>query len=284
MHKIKLVTDTTCDLSPELIQAHQITMVPLYVNFKEETYRDLFELNPKEMYDLVQKKGYLPKTAAASPGDFYDCFKRYLEEGYEIIYTGIGGNFSASLTSANTAKKMLDSPKIHLVDSENLSSGSGLLVLKAAKYRSEGDSAATIVQKLEAIRKQIRSQFVIDTLEYLYKGGRLNALSAFMGTMLRLKPIIKVRNGLMAVGKKPRGNIRIGIDLMIRELLDLQDRVDEDFLMITHSLANDEATYIKQELARYDIKIKHIIETAAGCVISSHCGKGTIGILYIEKE
>lgn len=284
MHKIKLVTDTTCDLSPELIQAHQITMVPLYVNFKEETYRDLFELNPKEMYDLVQKKGYLPKTAAASPGDFYDCFKRYLEEGYEIIYTGIGGNFSASLTSANTAKKMLDSPKIHLVDSENLSSGSGLLVLKAAKYRSEGDSAATIVQKLEAIRKQIRSQFVIDTLEYLYKGGRLNALSAFMGTMLRLKPIIKVRNGLMAVGKKPRGNIRIGIDLMIRELLDLQDRVDEDFLMITHSLANDEATYIKQELARYDIKVKHIIETAAGCVISSHCGKGTIGILYIEKE
>ncbi|MDD3112826.1 MAG: DegV family protein [Candidatus Izemoplasmatales bacterium] len=284
MHKIKLITDTTSDLSPDLIEAHQITMVPLYVNFKEETYRDLFELNPKNMYDLVQKKGFLPKTAAASPGDFYNVFKEYLAEGYEIIYTGIGGNFSASLTSANTAKKMLDSTKIHLVDSQNLSSGSGLLVLKAAKFRSEGDSAEMIVKKLEAIRSRVRSQFVIDTLEYLYKGGRLNALSAFMGTMLRIKPIIKVHNGLMAVGKKPRGNIRIGIDLMIRELLELEDRVDEDFLMITHSLADEQAVYIKQELAKHNLKIKHIYETAAGCVISSHCGKGTIGILYIEKE
>jgi DegV family protein with EDD domain len=284
MHKIKLITDSTSDLSEELYQEHDIDVVPLYVNFKDLSFRDNVDLKPQMMYDLVSQKGVLPKTAAASPGDFYDVFKQYLSEGYDIIYTGIGGNFSASLTSANSAKQMLGSEKIHLMDSQNLSSGSGLLILKAAKYRSEGDSAETIVRKLEQLRTRVRSQFVIETLDYLYKGGRLNALSAIMGTMLKLKPIIKVKDGLMAVGKKPRGNSRIGIDLMIRELLDLKDRVDTDYIMITHSLAEENAEYIRMELAKTNLEFKHIYTTSAGCVISSHCGKGTIGILYIERE
>ncbi|MFA5289966.1 MAG: DegV family protein [Candidatus Izemoplasmatales bacterium] len=282
MHKIKLVTDSTCDLSPDLIEIHQIEVVPLYVNFKDESYRDNVDLKTEEMYRLVRQKGYLPKTSATSPGAFTEVFTKYLDEGYDIIYTGIGKKLSATFQSAYTAKQLLQSDRIYLVDSENLSSGSGLLLLKAAKFRDAGCSASEIALKLQEIVPKVRSQFIIDTLEYLHKGGRLNALSAMMGTMLRVKPIIKVRDGVLNVGKKPRGNIRVGIDLMLQELFQMQSEVDPDFLMITHSLAYDSARYIKERL-HGQVSLNQIYETDAGCVISSHCGPGTIGILYILK-
>ncbi len=282
MEKIKLVTDSTCDLSPDLIKKYDICVLPLFVNFNEESYKDMEDINTEQMYALVDKLGYLPKTAATSPGAFLECFNKYLDEGYEIIYTGIGSKFSATFQSAHSAKLMIGSDKIHLVDSMNLSSGSGLLLLKAAKFREEGLDAKTIVGKLEELVPRVRSQFVIDTLEYLYKGGRLNALSAFMGTMLKIKPIIKVRDGVMCVGKKARGNILAGVRLLIQEALDQKEELDDDFMMLTHSLAHESAEYIKQEL-NGKIDVKNIYETNAGCVISSHCGKGTIGILYIMK-
>lgn len=282
MAKIKLVSDSTCDLSAELIKKHDIEVIPLYVNFRDESYRDIVDLQTPKMYELVKRKGYLPKTSATSPGAFFEVFQEYLRQGYDIIYTGIGSKFSATMQSANSAKQMLDSERIFLVDSLNLSSGSGLLLLKAAKYRDQGLDAPTIAQKLTELVPKVRSQFVIDTLEYLYKGGRLNALSAFMGTMLKIKPIIKVREGAMAVGKKGRGNVRAGIRLMLQEAYDVKADIDPDFLMITHSQAFADAQFIRSELEQ-NLQIEHIYETEAGCVISSHCGSGTIGILYIMK-
>ncbi len=282
MKKIKIISDSTCDLSKELLEKYEIDIVPLYVNFNEESYRDLVDLNTEKMYRLVEKYNMLPKTSAASPGDFYKIFKKYLDLNYQIIYTGIGSKFSGTLTSAYTAKKMLESEDIFLIDSLNLSSGIGLLLLKAAKYKEEGLSAEEIKEKVDELVPKVRSQFVIDTLDYLYKGGRLSALSALMGGVLRIKPIIKVRDGVMKVGKKARGNIRKGIDLLIQEFNQLRDDVDEDFVMITHSLAYDSYLYIKENLKEVS-SIKNLYETDAGCVISSHCGKGTIGILYIMK-
>jgi len=282
LKKIKLISDSTCDLSSDLIKKLDIDIVPLYVNFVEESYFDGVNLTTAKMYELVKKKGLLPKTAAASPGAFYEIFERYLKEEYQIIYLGIGSKFSATFLSAHSAKKMLESDDIFLVDSENLSSGSGLLLLKADKFRQEGNDAQTIVNKLLEIVPKVRSQFVIDTLDYLYKGGRLNALSAFMGTMLKIKPIIKVRDGVMVVGKKARGNINQGINLLIKEVMDLKEEIDSDFLMVTHSMAHKSYEYIYNEI-HDKLPIKHIYETDAGCVISSHCGEGTIGILYILK-
>lgn len=282
MKKIKIISDSTCDLSEELLEKYEIDIVPLYVNFNEESYRDLVDLNTEKMYRLVEKYNMLPKTSAASPGDFYKIFKRYLDLNYQVIYIGIGSKFSGTLTSAYTAKKMLDSEDIFLIDSLNLSSGIGLLLLKAAKYKEEGLSAEEIKEKVDELVPKVRSQFVIDTLDYLYKGGRLSALSALMGGVLRIKPIIKVRDGIMKVGKKARGNIRKGIDLLINEFIQLKDNIDEEFVMITHSLAYDSYLYIKDNLKEVS-SIKNLYETDAGCVISSHCGKGTIGILYIMK-
>lgn len=282
MKKIKIISDSTCDLSQDLINKHDIEIIPLYVNFGEETYLDGVNLTVNKMYDLVSEKNILPKTAAPSPGAFVDAFKKYLDKGYEIIYMGIGSKFSATFSSANVAKQTLESDDIYLIDSLNLSSGTGLLILKAAKFIEEGLSGKEVKERLEAIVPKVRSQFVIDTLDYLYKGGRLNALSAFVGGMLRIKPIIKVREGLMAVGKKGRGTMKNGIDLMLKELFQEKDMIDEDFMMITHSLADESSAYIKEQL-KNKVEVKNLYDTKAGCVISSHCGKGTIGVLYILK-
>ena len=282
MKKIKIISDSTCDLSRDLVEKHDIEIVPLYVNFGEESYLDGVNLNVETMYDLVSKKKVLPKTAAPSPGAFVEVFKKYLEQDYEIIFLGIGSKFSATFSSASVAKQTLESEDIYLVDSLNLSSGTGLLILKATKYIEDGLTAKEIKSRLEEIVPKVRSQFVIDTLDYLYKGGRLNALSALVGGMLRIKPIIKVREGLMAVGKKGRGSMKNGIDLMLNEVFSEKDNIDPEFVMITHSLNDDYASYIKEEVEK-EITFKNVNTTTAGCVISSHCGKGTIGILYILK-
>ncbi len=286
MAKVKLMTDSTCDLSPELIKKHDIDVVPLIVNLGESSYYDGVTLSTKQMYDKVEKHGVHPKTAAASPGAFMERFEKFLKEGYTIFYTGIGSKFSGTYQSAQTARNMVEveggRDKVFILDSHNLSSGSGLLMLKAAKYRDQGDDAETIHRKVRSHVPKVRSQFVIDTLEYLHRGGRIGSLKHMMGSMLRLKPIIKVRDGAMHVGKKARGNIKKGIDLMLDEAIKERDQIDTDFMMITHSLSADMATYIRERLEG-EIKVKNLYETEAGCVISSHCGKGTIGILYIMK-
>jgi len=282
MANIKLITDSTCDLSKTLIEKHDIAVIPLFVNFDEASYKDGIELSTDQMYEKVNEYNQVPKTAAASPGMFEEVFSNYLSEGYEIIYLGIGRKFSATFQNATIAKNMLDDgDKIHIVDSQNLSSGSGLLLLKAAKMRSEGKSASEIVETLEGLREKVKTQFIIDTLEYLHKGGRLKAISAFVGSVLKLHPIIKVIDGEMAIGKKPRGKMRNGIRFMIRDVIKDKDSIDSDFMMITHSQASDHVGFIKEELK--DIKVNNIYETEAGCVISSHCGSGTIGVLYLTK-
>ena len=282
MNKIKLVSDSTCDLSQELIKKYDIEIVPLYVNFKNQSFLDGVDLDVPKMYDMVKDTNELPKTAAPSPAAFEYIFKKYLELNYDIIYMGIGSKFSATLNSAKVAKDMLGSDRIYLIDSLNLSSGTGLLLLKAGQMINDGFSAEKIKSEIEIIVPKVRSQFVIRTLDYLYKGGRLNALSAFVGTMFRFKPIIKVRDGVMGVGKKGRGKIENAINLMVGDMLSEADQIDPDFMMITHSLADEEVAYIHNKIAG-KVNINQIYETQAGCVISSHCGKGTIGVLYILK-
>lgn len=282
MDKIKLVTDSTCDLTKELLETYHIDVIPLYVNFGDETFSDGVDIDVSTMYQKVSDLDQLPKTAAPSPGMFETVFNKYLKEGYKIIYMGIGSKFSASFNAARVAKGLLETDDVYLVDSMNLSSGTGLLLLKAGEMIKSGKSIDIIIDELNNLVPKVRSQFVINTLDYLYKGGRLNALSAFFGGVLRIKPIIKVRNGLMGVGKKGRGKIHNAINLMIKEMLDEKDNIDPDFMMITHSMANDEAKYIREKIEN-EVQISNIYETEAGCVISSHCGKKTIGILYITK-
>jgi len=283
MKKIKLISDSTCDLSNELIEQHDIEIVPLYVSFDEESYKDGIDLSTEEMYTLIKEKNTLPKTAAVAPGEFEVIFKKYLDLGYDVVYMGIGSKFSGTFQSAHLAKSMLETEDVYLIDSANLSSGTGLLLLKAAKFRDAGFSALEIKEKVEALVPRVRSQFVIDTLDYLYKGGRLNALSALMGKMLRVHPLIIVRDGQMHVGKKAMGPMRKGLHVLLDQYKKDQENMDEDFLMITHSMADNHYQYVRSKLEESSA-VKNMYETHAGCVISTHCGAGTIGILYIVKE
>ncbi len=281
MEKIKLISDSTCDLSPQLIEKLDIEIVPLTVSFNDESYLDLKELTTDQMYKRVDELGILPKSSAVSPGAFEKVFEEYLNQGFKIIYTGIGSKFSGTMQSAVLAKNIIGNDDIYIVDSANLSSGIGLLLLKANSFKEQGDSVVEIVKKMNDIVPRIRSQFVIDTLEYLHKGGRLSTLGALMGKVLNIHPVIKVRDGKMEVGKKAMGSIKKGINIMINEAIDQRDAIDDEFMMITHSLA---PTYSFVEKKIEDnFNINNVFETHAGCVISTHCGRGTIGILYILK-
>ncbi len=283
MNPIQLISDSTCDLSFELLQKHHIEVVPLFVNFGEDAFLDGVNLTPMQMYAEVERRNVMPKTAAASPGMFVEAFQKALDLGYDVLFIGIGSKFSATYQSSVVAKQLVDSDRIHLIDSANLSSGSGLLMLKAASFRDAGDAIETVVAKVQRLIPLVRTQFVIQTMDYLYKGGRCSGMAALFGTLLKIKPIIKVVDGAMEVGKKPRGNIRVAIDVLIDEVMDQKERLDPAFLMITHSMANDSAVYLKDRL-QGNLDVDAILETYAGCVISSHCGQGCIGIIYLLKE
>lgn len=282
MNKVIIMTDSTSDLTKELIQQRDIKVVPLYVNFGELSYRDGVDLTTEELYAKVDEVGFLPKSAAVSPGDFVNQFTPLIEAGFDIVCITIGSKLSGTYQSALLAKDMVEPNRIQIVDSNNLSSGVGLVVLKGCDLRDQGLDALTIKQKLDDITPRVRSQFAIQTMDYLYKGGRCSALSAFLGSVLAIKPIIQVNNGKLDVYKKAIGKMTRALDYMIEDYQTLLDKIDPEYVMITHSLADKSATYMKEKVAEIGMP-KHLIETYAGCVISTHCGKGTIGILYILK-
>ena len=282
MNKVIIMTDSTCDLSKDLIESRHIHVVPLYVNFGDLSYRDGIDLTTPELYDKVDELGYLPKSSAVSPGEFVNQFTPFIEQGYDIVCITIGSKLSGTYQSALIAKDMVDSERIHIVDSNNLSSGVGLVVLKGCDLRDQGIDALSIKRALDDITPRVRSQFAIQTMDYLYKGGRCSALSAFLGGVLAIKPIIQVNNGKLDVYKKAIGKMTRALDVMLEDYQSLYDQIDFDYVMMTHSLADKSAAYMLEKLQTMGMP-KQLIETQAGCVISTHCGKGTIGILYILK-
>lgn len=282
MNKVLITTDSTADLSPEILETRNIKMVPLYVRFNDESYKDSIDITTLELYKKVETYGFLPKTQAASPGDFEMFFKKYLDEGYKIVHISIGSKISATYKSALLAIDLLETKDVYVIDSANLSSGIALLVLKASDLKDQGLSAEEINEEILKLVPKVSSQFAIKTLDYLHKGGRASGLSAFVGSVLRIKPIIQVNDGKLDVYKKSVGKMSKALDVMIDDLVNLNGEIDDNYVFITHSLAPDSFEYIKNRLEK-EVKVKHILEGHAGCVISSHCGEGTIGILYIKR-
>lgn len=283
MRKVILLTDSTADLSLDLLKEYRIESLPLYVRFGDDTYRDGIDIDTNKLYEMVEKNGDLPKTAAISPGDFHDTFKKFIDQDYDIVYIGIGAKISATYQSAMLAKNEFPEDRIYVLNSDNLSSGIALSLLKAKDLRDQGKTAQEIASIINDIIPQVRSQFSIMTLDYLHKGGRASGLSKLVGTFLKIKPIIQVRDGKLDVYKKPRGKMTRALDIMLEDFFALGDKIDLDYVMITHTKSDENATYMIQKV-KEKVKPKHLIVSNAGCVISSHCGPGTIGILYIEKK
>ena len=282
MNKVVIFSDSTCDLMPETIKEFDIHIVPLYVNFKDESFKDGVDMTSPLLYEKVEKTGIMPKTSAATVKDFVDAFTPFISDGYDVFYTGISSKMSVNMQNVLAAASEFDDDRVYVSDSLNLSSDIGLLVLRACKLRDEGKSAKEIKEIIDELAYHVKGGFVIKSMDYLYKGGRCSALSKIFGTILKIKPFIRVKNGSMYVHKKPRGKFHSAIDVMIEEAIADLPNMDTDYIMVTHSLGDEYAKYIIDKLKeKTDIPI---METYAGCVISSHCGKGTIGILYILKE
>ncbi|HHT98860.1 MAG TPA: DegV family protein [Acholeplasma sp.] len=282
MNKVAIITDSTCDLSKEIIESRNIKVLPLYVRFGEDIYRDGIDITTDRLYELVEQKNEIPKTSAVSPGDFIEAFEPLIKDGYDIIYTGIGSSLSGTFQSAHIASLEFPENRIYLVDSKNLSTGIGLLVLKACDLRDQGLSASDIKDRLLEIVPKVRSQFAVKTLDYLHKGGRASGTAKLLGTMLRIKPIIQVRDGKMDVYTKTMGKMSRALDVMLTDYINLGEQIDLDYVMITHSQAGKHVDYMS-EIVNQKLKPNKLFVTEAGCVISSHCGPGTIGILYIVK-
>lgn len=275
---ITILTDSCSDLSDELLQKHQIRVVPLTVILGEKSFKDGSELKPADLFSYVKETGQLPKTSAVSVDEFIRAFQGM----DEIIFIGIGSKLSATLQSAELAKQSLPEKNIHIVDSNNLSTGIGLLAIKAAELREKGFTAQQITAELRHLTQKVQTSFLIDTLEYLYKGGRCSALTNIVGSLLKIRPIIEVKNGALGVKEKISGSRKKALDAMINGFTRNLDKIDLDRVFITHTGADSEAVYLKDLLMEI-APIKDICITTAGATISSHCGPNTIGILYFLK-
>lgn len=282
MNKIKIIVDSTVDLSKELYEKYDFEVVPLNVTFGQETFKDGVTITRDELYADVTKYKALPATSAPGPQVFEEVFRKYLDQGYDVIYMGIGSTLSTAFQSANIAKNMIDSEHIYLLDTKNLSSASGLLAMKAAKLAKEGKSPKEICEILEKDVPNTVAQFSVETLDYLHKGGRCSGTAKVLGHLLHIHPHILVKDGKLIVYKKPRGTMKVAIDGQIEELKKALPNVQMDNIMITDSGVKDEIRdyFVKEVSKLVDPKI--IRTTPAGCVIASHCGFGTIGLLFIK--
>lgn len=282
MGNIVIMTDSTNDLNKAEIEKYDIKVIPLYVNFGDISYKDNVDIDTVGLYKKVETEGALPKTAAITIGDFINYFKPYVDNGDDVIYTGISSYMSSTYSNALLAAKELEAEdKIHVVDSQNLSTGIGLILLTGCEARQKGKTIDQVVLEMEAVVPKVRSQFMIDTFEYLHKGGRCSSMAKIFGTMLKIKPIITVRNGKMNVAQKPHGHNK-AIQALLDQIIADKDRLAGSTVMVTHSMADEDAVYLENKLKQMNLA-QQIMVTKAGCVISSHCGQGTIGILYIIK-
>lgn len=281
MRKIKVFADSTCDLPASWIEEYDIGLVPLYVTFDDETYKDGVDLTTPQLYSKVAKSGRLPKTAAPSPADFIQAFNPAIEQGQQVLYISLSSELSSTYQNAVIAAEEFAEGQVTVFDSLNLSTGIGLLVMKAVKAASEGKSVSEIVDLLEKTRPLVETEFVIDSLDYLYKGGRCSGMQNLVGSLLKIRPVIKVIDGKMTPVAKIRGSREKVLEQLVENALSKTADMDNDLVFITHSLADDDAASL-QRILQSKTQAREVAISDAGCVISSHCGAKTIGILYTK--
>ena len=281
---VKIISDSTCDLSPELIAKYDIDILPLHILLGEDEYEDGRNITPQQIYDWSDAHKTTPKTSAPSLAEAIDLFRPYIEEKREIVCFSISGSMSTSGNVMRLAAEELEaSDLVTVVDSANLSTGIGLLVIEAAIMAEKGQSAAEIAATIASLKPNVRASFVVDTLTYLYRGGRCNAVSAMAGGVLRLHPKIVVENGAMDASKKYRGKINSVIMSYVKDMEEDLKSARPERVFITHS-GCDRTTVDAVRSYLESLGIFHeILEPRAGGVVSSHCGPGTLGVLFIAK-
>lgn len=283
-NNVKIISDSTCDLSPELIEKYKIDILPLHILLGENEYEDGKNITPDQIYAWSDEHRTTPKTSAPSLEAAIELFRPYVEAKRKMVCFSISASMS---TSGNVmrlaAEELKASDLITVVDSANLSTGIGLLVIEAAIMAENHCTAGEIVTAMEALKPKVRASFVVDTLTYLYRGGRCNAVAAMAGSVFKLHPKIVVENGAMNADKKYRGKISAVIMNYVRDMEADLKNAQPDRVFITHSGCDHKVIAAVRSYLE-SLRVFHeILETQAGGVVSSHCGPGTLGVLFIAK-
>ena len=284
MQKIMISSDSTCDLGDDLKAKYNISYFPYHINLEGKDYLDNVTITPEDLFQAYRERKVLPKTSAINIGEYLDYFKQFTDEGYEVIHINLGSGLSSSHQNARLAAAELEG--VYVIDSQNLSTGSGLLVLKACELAEQGLSAQEIAEKVSTMASKSHASFVINTLEFLRAGGRCSALAAFGANLLGIKPSIKVDNqygGKMSVGKKYRGKYDQVILNYVKDTLAHYPDYDDSIVFITHSGTRQEYIDAVKDYLKENTTFKNIYVTRASCTISCHCGPDTLGILFMTK-
>ena len=276
---VKIIADSCSDLSPELIKRFDIEVIPLSVLVDDTNYLDGVDLSPEKLFESVAKTGVLPKTSAPSVATFSRVFEKYPE----LIYISISSKLSASYQSAMLALEALPNVKGSIIDSYNLSTGIGLLVLTAVELSQQGKSLEDITRQVKSLVPKVDASFMIDTLDYLYMGGRCSSMAHVVGSLLKIRPIIEVRkDGTLGVREKITGSRKKCLEALLEAFTKKKDTIDPSRVFITHVICAEDAQYLKAELEKI-MPLKEILITNAGATVASHCGAGTVGILFYTK-
>ena len=283
MKKIRIIADSTCDLSAELLEKYDITVIPLCIIMDEKSYFDGLEVSPEDIYKWADANKTTPKTAAVTFDRVTDTLRPFIEAGEDIIFFGISMKMSSTCNVVRVVGENFEYGRIFVIDSENLSTGIGLQILRAAEMIRDGADAESIVAAIESARGFVRTSFVVDNLTYLARGGRCSAATAMMANVLGLHPMISVRDGAMGVSKKYRGKMSMVLKAYVADLKPSLLAADSSRVFLTHSGCDKttlDAVYAELEALGY---FKEILITQAGGVISSHCGPNSLGVLFYEK-
>ncbi len=282
MSKIIISSDSTTDLSVDLREKYDIKIIPLGITLGTNLYRDGVDIDPDFIYAHHEKTGELPKTNAANVGECIDYFADLTKDGDTLIHFSLSSTMSSTYSNACLAAAEVGN--VYVIDSKNLSTGGGLLVLAAAEMVAAGKSAEEIVDTVTKMADCVDASFVIDNLEYLHKGGRCSAVAMLGANLLKLKPCIEVKGGSMGVGKKYRGVYGRVLAEYVNERLVNVDDIDTTRAFVTHAGCDEEIVNAVYEQVKATGIFDEVLLTRAGCTISSHCGANTLGVLFVRKS
>ncbi len=278
---IQITTDSTCDLGKSIAERN-IGVMPLSVILGEKSYLDGVNITPQDIFNYVAKSGQLPKTAAPSIQDYEEFFRSFVGNGKTVIHINISSKASSSHAYAKEAAKSFGG-KVFVIDSHALSSGQGLLVMKACDLAEEGKSAEEIVGIINGLRSKVNTSFIPDRLDYLYKGGRCSRMQMYGANILKIHPVIEMEDGQLVAERKSRGGMVKCIEKYVVDLAAKYPQYDKTRCFITHSYADDDVVAIAKEKVAELFSFDEVLETYAGSVITGHCGRNTLGVLFITE-
>ena len=284
-NKVIITADRTCDLGKDLTKRYDIHDIPLHIVFGDESYDDWETITPEEVYERFYETKELPKTAANNTEEYAEFFKKFIDEGYDIVHIALGSKLSSTQSASILAAQQFEG-RVFCVDSCSLSTGSGLLAIKAAQMRDSGMSAKEIAEQTQKLASKAHASFVLERLDFMKAGGRCSAIALLGANLLSLRPSIEVLNndgGAMTVGKKYRGKYGKVLIEYMEDTLAKYDNIDTDRVFITHAGADKEYVDLVFDALNAKGIFKEVLVTRASCVISSHCGPNTLGVLFMTK-